>query len=175
MNVRSVLSTIALVGMVTTAPAQAPKLDDGLGRLLFDPQMVLRFAGELQLQTAQRTAIVNAIKAAQGDILEPQLEMIGLQQDLMKLMEAIRVDEAAAMAQAGKLMELEQAMKKSQLLLLIRIKNALTPRQQEQLLELRKRSQKMDEAQVEEPNTAEPELGPRKLPPADPAADPSGG
>ena len=69
-------------------------------------------------------------------------------------MEAMRVDEAAALAQADRVMALEREMKRSQLQLLIRIKNALTQQQQDQLRELRKAAAKMgledDDARLEE-------------------------
>ena len=138
------LPIVALLTLAASASAQSGKPDDDpLARLLFDPQLVLKFASELSLQAAQRTSIVNAIKVAQGEILDRQLEMAERHQELVKAMQALRVDEAAAMAQADKVMELEREMKKSQLLLLIRIKNTLTQQQQDQLRELRKAAAKV--------------------------------
>jgi Spy/CpxP family protein refolding chaperone len=137
---RSILFPIfALMALAATAPAQSARPDDDpLAKLLFDPQLVLKFASELSLQAAQRTSIVNAIKAAQGEILDRQLEMAERHQELVKSMEALRVDESAALAQADRVMELEREMKRSQLQLLIRIKNTLTQQQQDRLRELRK-------------------------------------
>ena len=137
---RSILLPIfALMALAAAAPAQSARPDeDPLAKLLFDPQLVLKFASELSLQAAQRTSIVNAIKAAQGEILDRQLEMAERHQELVKSMEALRVDESAALAQADRVMELEREMKRTQLQLLIRIKNALTQQQQDRLRELRK-------------------------------------
>jgi Spy/CpxP family protein refolding chaperone len=127
------------MALAAAAPAQSARPDDDpLAKLLFDPQLVLKFASELSLQAAQRTSIVNAIKAAQGEILDRQLEMAERHQELVRSMEALRVDEAAALAQADRVMELERVMKRSQLQLLIRIKNTLTRQQQDRLRELRK-------------------------------------
>jgi Spy/CpxP family protein refolding chaperone len=123
--------------------AQAPKPgDDPLARLLFDPQLVLKHAQELGLQPAQRTTIINAIKEAQGDLLDLQLQMADRSQDLLKTVEIPRVDENAALAQADKVLGLERDMKRKQLQLLIRIKNALTREQQDRLQELKKTEQK---------------------------------
>lgn len=120
-------------------PAQGPKPgEDAMAKLLFDPQMVLRFAKELSLQPAQRTTIVNAIKEAQGDILDLQLQMAERHEELLKVMETQRVDEAAAMVLVDKVLGLEREMKKEQLQLLIRTKNALTREQQDRLRELKK-------------------------------------
>jgi len=147
---RILLPILALAALATAAPAQSVKPDDDpLARLLFDPQLVLKFASELSLQAAQRTSIVNSIKAAQGEILDRQLEMAERHHELVKTMEALRVDEAAALAQADRLMDLEREMKRSQLQLLIRIKNALTQRQQDQLRELRKAAAKMGQGETD--------------------------
>jgi Spy/CpxP family protein refolding chaperone len=133
------LPLFAMVTLAATAPAQGVKSnEDPLARHLFDPQLVLKFSADLALQAAQRTSIVNAIKAAQGEILERQLEMAERHQELLRTMEAFRVDEAAALAQADRVMQLEREMKRSQLQLLIRIKNALTQQQQDRLRELQK-------------------------------------
>jgi Spy/CpxP family protein refolding chaperone len=119
--------------------AQTPKPgDDPLARLLFDPQLVLKHAQELGLQPAQRTVIVTAIKEAQGDLLDLQLQMAERHGELVKAMEATHVDEAAALAQADKVLGLERDMKRKQLQLLVRIKNALTREQQDRLQEWKK-------------------------------------
>jgi Spy/CpxP family protein refolding chaperone len=119
--------------------AQTPKPgDDPLARLLFDPQLVLKHAQDLGLQPAQRSVIINAIKEAQGDILDLQLQMAERHQELVKAMEATRVDEAASLGQADKVLGLERDMKRKQLQLLIRIKNALTREQQDRLQEWKK-------------------------------------
>jgi Spy/CpxP family protein refolding chaperone len=146
---------LTLVSLAGAAPAQSARPDDDpLAKLLFDPQLVLKYAAELSLQAAQRASIVNAIKAAQGEILDRQLEMAERHQELVKTMEALRVDEAAAMAQADRVMQLEREMKRAQLQLLIRIKNALTQQQQDRLRELRKAigrtGQGEDDARIEE-------------------------
>ena len=120
--------------------AQAAKApDDPMVKLLFPPELVLSHAQELGLQPAQRTAIVSAIKEAQGDLLDLQLEMAERAQALVKLLDVPRVEEAGALAQADKVMGLERDMKRRQLQLLVRIKNALTREQQDRLRDLRDR------------------------------------
>ncbi len=113
---------------------------DPLEHLLFPPELVLMHAKDLGLQPAQRTTIVSAIKEAQGDLLDLQLQMGERGNELAGLMQQNKVDEAAALAQADKVMALERDVKRRQLQLLIRIKNALTPEQQEQLAKLRDRT-----------------------------------
>jgi Spy/CpxP family protein refolding chaperone len=146
--------TLLVFGLGSTAlPAQTPKPgEDALAKLLFDPQLVLKFARELSLQTGQRATIVSAIKQAQGDILDLQLQMAERHGDLIKAVEAQPVDEKAAMALAESVLELEQEMKKKQLLLLIRIKTALTQEQQSRLRELRRTMEELERGgQSQEP------------------------
>lgn len=155
MTRRIVLPIFALLALASAAPAQSPKPEeDPLARLLFDPQLVLKFASELSLQAAQRTSIINSIQAAQRDMLERQLEIAERHQELIKSVESLRVDEVAALAKADRVMELEREIKRSQLQLLIRIKNALTQQQQDRLRELRKATgmtgQGDDDTMVEE-------------------------
>lgn len=150
MRSRLLLPLVALLTLASTAPAQSVKPgDDPLARLLFDPMLVLKFSTELGIQPAQRAAILDAIKAAQGEILDRQLQMVERQQDLVKLMESQRIDEAAALTQAERLMGLEREVKRSQLQLLIRIKNTLNERQQNQLQELRKVAAKIGSLETE--------------------------
>lgn len=151
---RMLVVTVLAFGLGSTAlPAQSPKPgEDALAKLLFDPQLVLKFGREVSLQTAQRTTIVSAIKQAQGDILDLQLQMAERHGDLIKAVEAQPVDEKAAMALAESVLGLEREMKKAQLLLLIRIKSALTQEQQNQLRELRKAMEKIERGgQSQEP------------------------
>lgn len=124
-------------------PAPTPG-DDPLARLLFDPQLVLKHAQELGLQGAQRTTIISAIKEAQGDLLDLQLQMAERHQELVKAVEASRVDESAALALADRVLGLERDMKRRQLQLLVRIKNALTREQQDRLQEWKKTDPRED-------------------------------
>ena len=143
---RALAVTLVAIGLgAGILQAQTPRdAEDPLARLLFDPQLVLKHAQELALQPAQRTTIIGAIKEAQADLLDLQLQMAERHQDLVKAMEATRVDEGASLALADKVMGLERDMKRKQLQLLIRIKNALTREQQDRLQEWKKAGEKQE-------------------------------
>jgi Spy/CpxP family protein refolding chaperone len=129
------------------APAATPTPrpgDDPLARLFFPPELVIGHAQEIGLQAAQRTTIVNALKEAQSDLIDLQMSMAERGQELARLIGGPRVDEAAALAQVDKLLAMERGMKVRQLQLLIRIKNTLTPEQQQQLAALRDRGEKRE-------------------------------
>lgn len=117
----------------TPAPGQRPG-EDPLARLFFPPELVLQHAQDLALAPTQRTTIITAVKEAQGDLFDIQLLMSDRAQELMKVLNsAERVDEAAVLAQVDRILAVERDMKRRQLQLLIRIRNALTKEQQEQL------------------------------------------
>lgn len=139
---KPILALPGLAILLGAAPlaAQAPKApDDPLARFLFAPDLVLKHSQEFGLQPAQRGAIVAAIKEAQGDLLDLQLEMADRAGALAKLLERPRVDESAVLAQVDKVLGLERDVKRRQMMLLVRIKNALTKAQQEFLRDLRER------------------------------------
>ncbi|HEV8599752.1 MAG TPA: periplasmic heavy metal sensor [Gemmatimonadales bacterium] len=123
----------------TPTPTPTPRPgEDPLAKLLFPPELVLQHAQELGLQPAQRTTIVNAVKEAQGDLFDFQLQMGDRSQELLKLIEPQQVDEAAVLAQVDRVLALEREMKRKQMQLLVRIKNALSKEQQARLRELQK-------------------------------------
>jgi Spy/CpxP family protein refolding chaperone len=61
------------------------------------------------------------------------------QEKLVLLLKARPVEENAVLAQIDKVLDREREIKKTQILLLVRIKNQLTPAQQNKLTELRHR------------------------------------
>ena len=125
----------------TPAPASGPRPgDDPLARLLFPPELVIQHSQDIGLQPAQRTTIVGALKELQGDMVDLQLQMAERGQEMAKLLREPRVDEAAALAQVDKVLTLEREVKRHQMQLLIRIKNTLSPEQQERLAKFRDRA-----------------------------------
>jgi Spy/CpxP family protein refolding chaperone len=97
----------------------------------------MRNQGELQLTEAQRTAITKEMKDFQASAVDLRWQIEEKSAALEKLLAADRVDEKAALAQGDELMRLEERMKRAHLGLLIRVKNVLTPEQQETLRKLR--------------------------------------
>lgn len=117
--------------------AQPPGGEPAIFRELYPPELVMEHQRELKLTPEQREAITGAIKGMQGEVLDLQWQMQDEMKKLGELLRAERVDESGALAQAEKLMTLEQKIKKHHLTLLIRIKNELDAVQQQKLRELR--------------------------------------
>lgn len=104
---------------------------------VFPPELVMRYQGELGLTPAQQEAMTRIMAETQAKLVELQWKFEAAMQALTKIMEKDTVDEAAALAQWDQLSGFEQQIKKTHLGLLIRIKNQLTPSQQEKLRALR--------------------------------------
>jgi Spy/CpxP family protein refolding chaperone len=139
---------LLLVALAVLAPysplagreaAQQPG-EDPIAQNLFAPELIMKYSGDIGLDARQRGAIRDAVKQAQSKFLDAQWLVQEESGKLVHLLQANPVDEKAALAQAEKLMDLEREVKKTQLSLLIRLKNLLTPDQQSRLAELRRKS-----------------------------------
>ena len=139
-----------LVGLLLLLPL--PVHGEGLGephmgppaflRELFVPALVMQHQREIELTDEQRAAITREMTATQQKILELRWRLEEKGEALGKLLSAPRVDEKAALAQAGEVLDVERQLKQAHLALLIRIKNQLTPKQQDKLRELRPRERR---------------------------------
>jgi Spy/CpxP family protein refolding chaperone len=92
---------------------------------------------ELGIDDKQRAAIVKEVQALQGKVVEIQWQMQAAVEELKKLLDEPRVDEARAVAQADKVMGFEREVKRAHLGALIRIRNLLTDAQRAKLVALR--------------------------------------
>lgn len=123
--------------VVATPVAAQEKKDDRFEKAFFDPQLVLQRSKEIGLSTQQRQQILDAVKKAQTELVPLQLDMAEPALEMIELVEEPRIDEAAALAKADKMLKIENEVKKAQMSLLIRIKNILTREQQDRLRAIR--------------------------------------
>jgi Spy/CpxP family protein refolding chaperone len=107
---------------------------------LYSPGVIMNHQQELALTDGQRAAIVKEVQATQSRVLEIQWQMSGAMEALAQQLKAPRVDEAKALAGADKVLGFEREVKRTQLLLLIRLKNILTEPQQTRAKDLQGRS-----------------------------------
>jgi Spy/CpxP family protein refolding chaperone len=103
---------------------------------LFPAELVMQHQRELGLTAQQRTSITEAIKALQAGVVDHQWQLQDEQQKLHELLVGPAVAEAAVLAQVDRVLELERNVKRLHMVMLVRIKNTLTPEQQEKLKEL---------------------------------------
>jgi Spy/CpxP family protein refolding chaperone len=111
--------------------------EDIIGRNLFPPELVMKYQHEIALDSSQQTDIKNEIHKAQSKFLDLQWKLQSEAEQMAKLLKENTVDESKVLMQADKVMNLESEIKKTQLSLLIRIKNKLTEEQRAKLSEFR--------------------------------------
>lgn len=138
---------VALFAAVPPAAGQygEPPMRSGLRRMVgpsfmdnvFPPGLIMRHQSTIGLTEAQREAITRQMEESQKGLVALQWEVERESEKLGKLLQSERVDEATALRQADQVMNAEERLKKGHLALLIRIKNELTPAQQQKLRELR--------------------------------------
>ena len=141
--IRATIPVALLLLLAATAFAQPdPTMDMGpprgptFLRQLFLPTSVMHYQTEIGLTDAQRDTITAQMTDAHKRALDLRWQLEAKETAFGKLLGAEKIDEPAAMAQAGELMQLEEQMKRLHLELLIRVKNALTPEQQAKLRKL---------------------------------------
>jgi Spy/CpxP family protein refolding chaperone len=133
---------IAILWVSAAAAAQSPQPSgtDELAQSLFAPDLVLKYRQDIGLDETQSRALKELVQKAQSRFVDLQWDMQAEAGKLAQLLRAPRIDENAAIAQADRVLGMEREVKKAQLSLLVRIKNLLTPAQQDQLAELRRKN-----------------------------------
>jgi Spy/CpxP family protein refolding chaperone len=148
-SVRCLICALVLLDFTLPVAAQdAPKgapsgphggnPSDPISGKVFPPELIMAHQAELGLDAGQRDAILKEIERAQAQFPRLQWQLQAATEQLSTLLEAPKIDEAKALAQAGEVMRLETEVKKMHLGLLIRIRNLLTELQRAKLQEIRR-------------------------------------
>jgi Spy/CpxP family protein refolding chaperone len=98
----------------------------------------MRYQQGITLQDAQRTRIIAEMSQAQAKFTEIQWTMSGEEEKLERLLQEPAPGEQAVIAQMDRILSLEQNLKRTQMVLLVRVKNILTPEQQTTLSRLQR-------------------------------------
>lgn len=134
---RALLFALALASAGALPATEAPPApDDPMARVFFPPDRVIGHAQEIGLEDAQRSAIRAEVQKAQPKFLDLQFDAQSEMEKLVRLASEKRVDEAKVLGQLDRVLGIEKEIKRTQILLLVRIKNTLTPAQQAKLEEL---------------------------------------
>ena len=122
---------VLLFGAASAVAAQEPEPE--FAKYLFPPELVMQHQQNLRLTAEQRTSITQAIRDLQLKVVDLQWKMQDEAQKLTALVEGPRVDEAQTLAQVDRVLGIEREIKRAHMALLVRIKNMLTPEQQDAL------------------------------------------
>ena len=134
------------LGLVLGASLLAqPSVPSAVGDSLFPPDLLKTHHQVLNLTEEQKAWLIEEVAKVEGQVAEMQRQSQKEQDALAAVLKKARVDEAAALAQADKALDLEREIKRAQFLLLVRIKNKLTPEQQATLTEIKARGAVLQE------------------------------
>lgn len=121
-----------------TVVAQQPRPEhDPVGEALFPPELIMQNQKTIGLDNNQKAFIRVEITKAQGRFTELQWELQDAMETLTSLLKQDTVDEPQVLVQLDKVLNLERDIKRTQIALLLRLKNKLTPEQQGRLRTLR--------------------------------------
>ena len=136
---RTLLIAAALFGatLPTGASAQTVPEDDPLARVLFAPELLMQHRRAIGLTDEQRDAASRLIQELQGRVVSLQWELLDEMESLNEILDAPRVDLDRALDRFSQVLDKEDEIKRVHLELLVRLKNLLTPEQQETLARLR--------------------------------------
>jgi heavy-metal resistance protein len=135
--------------LVVQSGERAPSPDQALEQRVFPPDLVLQCRERIGLKTEQRDAIRAAMRDMQSKTMDMQWK---LQDEAEKLNDALKrpsVNEAETLAQVDRVLGAEREVKRAQMTMLIRIKNVLTPEQQDNLRNVRERKKSFPPARLE--------------------------
>ena len=103
---------------------------------LFKAESVMKHQRALELTETQKDKILSAYQNAQSEFTKWQWELQAANEELNEMVSEEQIDEAKTLKKLETMLDLERNIKRTQLGLMIRIKNQLTTAQQEKLREL---------------------------------------
>jgi Spy/CpxP family protein refolding chaperone len=114
-----------------------PPNPDPLAHLMFPPDMIMGHARQLNLTDEQKAFMRAEIQKTTATFQELQWKLQDQMELLQETMKSTSVNEAQALAQLDKVLDIEREIKRLHIGLAVRLKNRLTPEQQEQLHKMR--------------------------------------
>ena len=114
-----------------------PPPPDPLAHLMFPPDMILGHARDLNLTDDQKAFMRAEVQKATTMFQELQWKLQDQAELLHETMKSTSVNEQQALAQLDKVLEIEREIKRLHIGMAVRLKNRLTPEQQEQLHKMR--------------------------------------
>jgi Spy/CpxP family protein refolding chaperone len=118
-------------------PPHPPNPPDPLAHLMFPPDMILGHARDLNLTDEQKAFMRAEVQKATATFQDLQWKLQDQAELLHETMKSTSVNEQQALAQLDKVLEIEREIKRLHIGLAVRLKNRLTPEQQERLHKMR--------------------------------------
>lgn len=123
-------------GNVPDHPGPPPN-PDPLAHLMFPPDMIMAHARQLNLTDEQKAFMRTEIQKTTATFQDLQWKLQDQMELLQETMKSTSVNEQQALAQLDKVLDIEREIKRLHIGLAVRLKNQLTPEQQDQLHKMR--------------------------------------
>jgi Spy/CpxP family protein refolding chaperone len=133
-----------------------PPNPDPLAHLLFPPDMIMSHARQLNLTDEQKQFMRSEIQKTTASFQDLQWKLQDQMESFQETMKSPSVNEEQALAQLDRVLKLEREIKRLHISLAVRLKNQLTPEQQEQLHKWRADHQPPTPGTPETPPNPEP-------------------
>ena len=114
-----------------------PPNPDPLAHLMFPPDMIMNHARQLNLTDDQKAFMRSEIQKTTASFQDLQWKLQDQMELLQETMKSTSVNEQQALAQLDKVLDIEREIKRLHIGLAVRLKNRLTPEQQDQLHKMR--------------------------------------
>jgi Spy/CpxP family protein refolding chaperone len=114
-----------------------PPNPDPLAHLMFPPDMIMAHARQLNLTDEQKAFMRSEIQKTTATFQDLQWKLQDQMELLQETMKSTSVNEEQALAQLDKVLDIEREIKRLHIGMAVRLKNRLTPEQQEQLHKMR--------------------------------------
>ena len=129
---------LGITSFGSAQPGGNPGRDkDPMQEYFYPPELVMRYQNDIQLRQEQRETILGAMDEAQKKFNHVQWDLQNAMSLFHGLLAQPAIDEQKALDQLDKVLDLERQVKKTQVTLMMKIKNALTGDQKEKLKSLR--------------------------------------
>jgi len=110
---------------------------DPIKQLLYPPDLIMKYRSELNLDKQQENTIREELRKTQAAVFDLRWQMKDEGERLAEMLRTTPINETAVLSQAGKVMGLEQQVKLTHLVMLVRLKNMMNDSQLVQLKEYR--------------------------------------
>jgi Spy/CpxP family protein refolding chaperone len=137
MPIKTTALALALSLCLAASAAAQGSGPDAVGDALIPPDVIMSHQDDLGLSDQQKTAIQGDVQRAQVRFVQLQWRLSSAVEKLATLLKQPHIDESKAMAQLDNELAIEHDVKQTQLLLMIAVKNELTPEQQTKAFRLK--------------------------------------
>ena|ERR1700754_1257872 len=137
---RKIFALLAFLLLAAGAVGAQQPATDPIGEAFFAPELVMQHQQTIGLTETQKNFFKTEFRKAQTRFTELQWQLSDEAEKLAGLVKQETLDEQAALAQLDKVLNAEREIKRTQLALVIQIRNNLTPEQRARLTELKNKA-----------------------------------